>query len=461
MATVTTTIELEDKITSALNAIQDSINDVEKALKGIGDHQNDIDHFSWSTFLQNAEAAGKRMEEIGKSMSLAITAPIALLEKKMFNNAVDYEAAYTAMRKTVEGGRATEEEYRAVSDAAKELSTQLPTGYVELLNMAQDAGNAGVAIRQMREFLKVYSALEYATDQHIHGTEGIKAVASFLNITDGGIWDIERFANSLAYLGVNANTTEDEILRMANRFASAATLAGFSKAQIIGMAAAFESVGIAAEAGGSSASKLIKQFQLSAEVGGRAQAITDQLVEMGMIGRGFANGMEFVNWFDALGKSDAVDIANALNMTTDAIKSMGDSWLLLDQFAEVSGKTSEQFINDWSKNPAQALGDFFTGLNRLGDEGTESVLAILDRMGLTEIRESNLIAAMATRPEMFAEMIATAIQGYEENSSMWEQFGAQVGTQESQNAILMDQKITGSESLEFEISGLSAQCPRS
>lgn len=430
MATISSTLTLVDNMTSKLNTIRDAVGEVEDNLKQIGGKQDDLDKFSWSTFLSNAEAAAKKMESVGKRMSVAITGPLVLLGKKMYGNATDYEAAYVAMRKTVEGGRATEEEYQHIADVAEDLSTKTPMSYVDLLGTAQDAGNAGVAIDQMEDFLTVYSALQYATDQHISGTEGIKAVASFLNITDGGVQDIEHFSNSIAFLGVNANTTEDEILQMANRFASAATIAGFTKPQILGMAAAFESVGIRAEAGGSSAAKLIKQFQLSAEVGGQAQAKLDA------IGQHFENGLDFSNYLAGLKKSDLVDLADSLGVTTEAVQSMADSWVLLEQFAEVSGKTSDQFIKDWSQDPANAVSDFFYGLNRLGDGGADSILATLDRMGLTEIRESNLIAAMATRPEMFSNMIAIAMQGYQENVSMWEQFEQQMGTQESKNAML-------------------------
>ena len=432
MATISTTLTLIDDMSSKLNTIRDSVAEVEGKLGDVGGKQNDLDKFSWSTFLDNAEKAAKKMEKIGQRMTLAITGPLVLLGKKMYGNATDYEAAYVAMRKTVEGGRATEEEYQHIADVAEDLSTKTPMSYVDLLGTAQDAGNAGVAIDQMEDFLTVYSALQYATDQHISGTEGIKAVASFLNITDGGVQDIEHFSNSIAFLGVNANTTEDEILQMANRFASAATIAGFTKPQILGMAAAFESVGIRAEAGGSSAAKLIKQFQLSAEVGGQAQ---EKLAALGE-GMYFASALDFSNWLTIQKKEDLFDLADSLGMTTEAVQSMADSWLLLEQFAEVSGKTSEQFINDWSQDPANAVSDFFYGLNRLGDDGAESILSTLDKMGLTEIRESNLIAAMATRPEMFSNMIAIAMQGYQENVSMWEQFEQQMGTQESQNAML-------------------------
>jgi TP901 family phage tail tape measure protein len=427
MATVSTTIELVDKISSQLNSIKSNVSDLEDALKGVGNQQDTIDKFSWSTFLKNAEEAGKKMESIGKSMSLAITAPLTLLGKKMYGNAVDYESAYVGMTKTVEG---TEEQYAALNETVQQLSESTPMGYVDLMGIAQTGGNLGVAIDEMDNFVSAYARLQYATDQHISGESGAQDVASFLNITEGGVANIDRFGSALVHLGNNFNATEDQIIGMGNRMASAGHLAGLETAEILGMATAFRSVGINPEAGGSAASKLIKQFQLSAEVGGQAQKLLDS------VGMQFGNGMEFSNFLAGLKKDDMVGIAESLNMTTDAVQSMADSWVLMDQFSAVSGKTAQQFIDDWSKDPAQAMGDFFTGLSQLGDNGADSILATLDRMGLTEIRESNLIAAMASRPELFMSAIQSAIAAYSSNTAMTDEFSKQMETQQAQNAML-------------------------
>ncbi len=427
MATVSTTIELVDKITTQLNNIKGAVDEVQGALDDINGSQSNLDKFSWKTFLDNAEKAGKQMEKIGKTMTVAITTPLVLLGKKMYGNAVDYESAYVGMTKTVEG---TEEQYAALVETAKELSETTPMGYTELMGIAQTGGNLGVAIDDMETFMRSYAQLQYATDQHISGESGAQDVASFLNITEGGVQNIDRFGSSIVHLGNNFNATEDQIISMGNRMASAGHLAGFATPEILGMATAFTAVGIRAEAGGSAASKLIKQFQLSAEVGGQAQRTLDA------IGQHFDSGLEFSNYLAGLKKDELVGIADQLNMTTEAVQSMADSWLLMDQFAQVSGKTAQQFVDDWSKDPARAMGDFFTGLSNLGDDGADSILSTLDRMGLTEIRESNLIAAMASRPELFISAIQAAVEAYGSNTAMMEEFNKQMETQESQNAML-------------------------
>ena len=93
MATISSTLTLVDNMTSKLNTIRDAVGEVESNLQAISGNQSGLDKFSWSTFLSNAEAAGKKMEKIGKQMSLAMTAPLVVLGKKMYGGATDYESA--------------------------------------------------------------------------------------------------------------------------------------------------------------------------------------------------------------------------------------------------------------------------------------------------------------------------------------------------------------------------------
>ena len=427
MGSVSSTITLVDQMSGALAGIEASINSMKSTLQSVAGEQTAIDKFNWDTFTTNAKKAGEKISKIGQEMSLALTAPLIMLGKEMFGDATEYEAAFVGMQKTVDG---TVEQYERLNAVAKELSETTPSSYTELMGIAQTGGNLGVTIDNMETFLKSYSALQAATDQHIAGESGAQLVADFLNITDGGVQNIERFGSAIVDLGNHFNATEDQILGMGKRMAAAGTLAGLSTPEILGMAAAFRSVGINEEAGGSAASKFIKQMQLASEVGGNAQAKLDA------VGQHFESSLDFSNWIDSSKKGDIADLAASLNMTTDAVRNMADSWVLMDQFAEVSGKTSEQFVKDWSKSPAQAMADFFTGLSQLGDKGGESILATLDKMGLTEIRESNLIASMAAHPELFASAIETAVAAYAGNTAMWEEFEKQTGTQAAQNQML-------------------------
>ena len=428
MATINTILSITDNISTQLGTIQGAVNNIKGSFEGldggISGSEDKLNKFSWTTFLKNAEEAGTKMAGIGTKMTLAITAPLVMLGKKLYTTATEHETAFVGMTKTVDG---TAEQYERLNQVAKEISETTPMSYVDVMGTMQTGGNLGVQIDQMETFARSYAALESATDRKISGEVGAGLVADFLTIMEGGVGKIEPFGSAIVHLGNNFNSTEDKILSMGKRMAAASVLAGFTTPQVLGMATAFSAVGIEAEAGGSAASKMIKQMQLSAEVGAKAQKV---------FGAEYGSALDFQNYLSTAKKADVVAIAEGLGTTAEQVQSMADSWLSLEQFAQVSGKTANQFVKDWGKNPAQGMMDFFFGLNKMDTSGVESTLAMLDKMGITEVRQSNLVGAMAAKPELFAAAVTAAVQAYGENTAMWEEFNKQVDTQAAQNQML-------------------------
>lgn len=445
MATISSTIELVDKMSSKLKTIEDNIGSMKKTLKSVSDEQSSIDSFSWNTFLTNAEHAGEKMVSIGKKISLAITSPLLLLGKRMYGNAVDYESAFAGVTKTT---TATEEEYQALYNDLLLISETNPTGFVDAAGIMEMAGQLGVAKEELTGFTEAYIGLQESTN--ILGEEGAEELARFLNVTEKTTDNIKRIGGVIVGLGNNNATTEREILSMATRIGATGDLAGFSAKEILGLSAALSSVGINAEAGGSAAGKLMKKMQLAAEVGGQAQEKiagihwmekdkeTGKITEVWL--KDFAhNGLELVNYLDTLKSADKVDIASQLGMTVDSLQNMADSWLLFDQFSEVMGISGADFLKGWNEAPAQSMLAFFQGLGNLDPEKGNSVLAQLAEMDITEIRLSNLVAAMAGNSDILQAALDEAYRQYDMDTgsnAMAEEVAKRYETQESQNKML-------------------------
>ena len=128
MASVSSTITLVDQMSGALAGIEASINSMKSTLQSVAGEQTSIDNFNWDKFTQNAQKAGEKISKIGQQMSLALTAPLIMLGKEMFGDAVEYEAAYTGMTKTVPG---TIEQYQKLNETVLELSENTPSSYTE------------------------------------------------------------------------------------------------------------------------------------------------------------------------------------------------------------------------------------------------------------------------------------------------------------------------------------------
>ena len=444
MATISSTITLVDQMSSKLSAIESNINSMKNTLKSVGDEQTSIDKFSWSTFLNNAERAGQKMESIGKRMSVSMTAPLILLGKKIYGTATGYESAFAGVKKTTD---ATEAEYEQLYNDLLHIAETNPTGFVDAAGIMEMAGQLGVgkvnevgedisdqyrvATEDLTNFTQTYIGLQESTN--IAGEEGAANLARFLNVTEKTTANVDRVGGVIVALGNNFATTENEILQMATRMGATADLAGFSATEILAFSAALSSVGINAEAGGSAAGKLMKKMQLAAEVGGTAQE------KLTTAGYEFESGLDFLNALSSMKSSDKADMASTLGMTVEALQNLGDNWLLFDQFSEVMGITGEDFLKGWKESPAQSLLKFFQGLGNLDETTGNSVLAQLAEMDITEIRLSNLVAAMTGNSELFQAALAQAYAQYAsdpETNALAQEVTKRYETQESQNAML-------------------------
>lgn len=428
MATISSTVSLVDNISSKLTTIKGNLDDVVssfESLQGSFDtSQSKANGFSWDTFIKNCETAGQKITDVGTKMTLALTTPLVLLGKSMYGAATDYESAFAGVRKTTE---ATEEEYQALYDGMLQLSeTETSVGFVDLAGIMEMAGQLGVAEEELLGFTKTYADLQESTN--IQGGEGAADLQRFLNLTEQSTQNVARVGGVIVELGNNFATTESEILAMATRMASTGDLAGFTSTEILALSAALSSAGINAEAGGSAAGKLMKSMQLAAELGADAYDL---------LGGTYGNAVDFSYFISS--KENLLGVAQELGVTTDYVEQLGQSWLDMEKFAQVSGKTADQFRMDWANNPAQGMLDFFVGLGNLDASGQQSALSMLNEMGITEIRLSNLVAAMAGNSDLYSQALQMAYDAYMQDvdvNALAVEAGKRYSTQESQNAML-------------------------
>lgn len=428
MATISSTVSLVDNISSKLTTIKGNLDDVVssfESLQGSFDtSQSKANGFSWDTFIKNCETAGQKIADVGTKMTLALTTPLVLLGKSMYGAATDYESAFAGVRKTTE---ATEEEYQALYDGMLQLSeTETSVGFVDLAGIMEMAGQLGVAEEELLGFTKTYADLQESTN--IQGGEGAADLQRFLNLTEQSTQNVARVGGVIVELGNNFATTESEILAMATRMASTGDLAGFTSTEILALSAALSSAGINAEAGGSAAGKLMKSMQLAAEMGAEAY---------NLLGGTYGNAVDFSYFISS--KENLLGVAQELGVTTDYVEQLGQSWLDMEKFAQVSGKTADQFRTDWADNPAQGMLDFFVGLGNLDASGQQSALSMLNEMGITEIRLSNLVAAMSGNSDLYSQALQMAYDAYMQDvdvNALAVEAGKRYSTQESQNAML-------------------------
>lgn len=331
-----------------------------------------------ATVTDKLTGLGSAFTSAGKILTKNVTVPLAGLGTVATKAAVDFESAFTGVRKTVD---ATEEEFAALSDGIKKMSSTMPQSASEIAGVMEVAGQLGVrGTDSLLQFTKTMVMLGDATN--LSSEEAATSIARVMNIMGTSSEDVSRFGATIVDLGNNFATTESEIVAMTNRLAAGGKLAGLTEAELMALATAMSSVGIEAEAGGTAMTQTFNEIE-----------------------KAVANGGE-----------------------------------KLAEFARVSGMTSKEFATAWETSPITAIQSFITGLGKL-DESGESAVLVLDNLGLTGIRQSNMLKSLGLASDLLADSIDTANNAWQENTALVNEANTRYETTESKLAMLKNSAV--------------------
>lgn len=269
---------------------------------------------------------------------------------------------------------ATDAELEQMRDDIREMAKEMPTSAAGLSEIAESAGQLGIQTENIAEFTKTMADLEVATN--LTREEGAADFAKFANITKMQQDHFDELGSSAVALGNNMATTEADTVAMAMRIAAAGTQVRLSQADIMAYAASLSSVGIEAEAGGSAFSKLLVNMQMATETG----------------------------------------------------KNLKD-------YAKVAGMTGEQFKEAFQQDATAAINAFLSGLNDTERNG-KSAIAVLDDMGIKEVRLRDTLLRAANASDLFADALRISNTAWEENVALSNEAEQRYATFESQMDIL-------------------------
>lgn len=319
----------------------------------------------------------KKMETVGKSLTKYVTAPIAGAGVAAAKFAIDYESAFAGVRKTTD---ATEEELSALSKGIREMALELPASAVTIAGVAEAAGQLGIQTDAILGFTR--TMIDLGESSNMSADQAATALARLANITQMPQDQFDRLGSTVVALGNSLATTESEIVDMALGLAGAGKQVGMTEAEILSFAGALSSVGIEAQAGGSSFSRLMVQMQLAVETG-----------------------------------SDA-----------------------LDDFAAVAGMSAAQFEQAFKDDAAGAIIAFINGLGTAEQRGL-SAIKVLDDMGITEVRLRDALLRASGAGDLFSQSIANGTKAWEENTALANEAAQRYATTASQLAILKNNII--------------------
>ena len=368
-----------------LAAMEEQLHRVREALIAVGKENsfaNRINKYGDNLIKsgKKIKTFGEEVSKTGRELTTGLTAPLVASVGFITKAAVDYESAFAGVKKTVDETATVS--YKNLSDGIRQMAKELPASVVEIANVAEVAGQLGIKAEDILTFSR--TMIDMGESTNLSAEDAASSIAKIANILGLTSDEYKRFGSSVVDLGNNFATTERDIVEMTNRLAAGGKLAGLTAPEILGLATAMSSVGIEAEAGGT--------------------AMTQTLTAIG----------------------------NAVSLTT---KDSADDLALI---AKVAGTTSEEFQKAWKEKPAEALQAFIKGLNTAREQGA-NMDAILMKLGMTGIRQGNMLKSLALSSDKMSAAVARSNKAWKENTALTNEANKRYETTESQLKMFKNQ----------------------
>ncbi len=298
----------------------------------------------------------KRFRNYGMSMTKTFTVPLVGIGAYALRESIAFESAFARVRKSVGG---TEAELKSMEKAIIDMSKEMPTAAGDIAAVAATAGQLGIQRENIMGFTK--AIIQLGETSNLAGEEGATMAARFANVTQMNQNNFDRLGSTVVALGNSLATTEKDVMELAGRFAATAKIVGMTEPEILALAGSLSSVGIEAQAGGTAFEKLFIELDLVTKKGGKG----------------------------------------------------------LKDFADVAGMSVNEFATLFQEDAAGAIMAFIQGLAALEGTGT-SAIEVLDRMGITEVRQRNALLKASVASDIFARSMKIANEAWEKNNELQE-----------------------------------------
>lgn len=112
----------------------------------------------------------------------------------------------------------------------------------------------------------------------------------------------------------------------------------------------------------------------------------------------------------------------------------------LQKFATVAGESAQEFADKWKNHPIEAIQDFIRGLGKLDEKG-ESATMVLDEMGLSGVRQSNMLKSLALAADTMTGAVDLSNRAWSENTALTNEASTRYETTESKLRMLKNQVV--------------------
>lgn len=349
---------------------------------------------NFKTAADRLEQTAKQWKNLGEGVD-TLTKPFQVAGVVMAAGAVasakfaiDFENNFANVRKTVDG---TDAQLNKIKQDIIDMTTvginghsAIPQTTAELTELAAAGGQLGIQTENISSFTETMAMMGSATN--LAGEEGAKTLARFMNVANVSQGEVQNLGSSIVDLGNHFATTEAEIAAMAQRMGATGTAVGISAQDVLAYSTALSSLGVEAEAGGSSISRIWMDIQTQVSTGGE----------------------------------------------------------LLGEFAKVSGKTTKEFAEGWKNDASGTFKDFVDGLSKSKD-----LVGTLKNLGFDNIRDLQALQKLAGPQgvQLLNDALQRSNNAWSENTALVNEFENKAGTTASQIQIMKNNLVEAGRSL--------------
>ena len=358
-----------------------------KGVKGVRESTS-----AYQGLASQLKDTGKGIKEVGENID-TITKPIQYASTALAAGgvasakfAIDFEDSFAGVKKTVD---ATPEQLEKIRQEIIDMTTvginghsAIPQTTAELNELAAAGGQLGISQENIIDFTEVMAQMGSATN--LVGEEGAATLARFMNVMGTSQGEIRNIGSAIVDLGNHSATTESEIAAMALRMGKYGSSVRMSAADVLGYSAALSSLGIEAQMGGSA----IGRTWLSIE-------------------KAVANGGEG-----------------------------------LKAFAKYSGKSAEEFKEQWNTDSSGAFNGLLKGL-----QSAENLTLALDDLGINNTQDIQAMMALVNGYDLVTESVNRSNTAYKENTALQEEFDRKAETTASQLSVTKNNIVEAARSI--------------
>lgn len=308
----------------------------------------------WENLGNRVYAQSKKIADLGDKLTKSITAPMSALGGYAVYQATSFDTSLANLNKTAD---LTAQELEEFGQAALEASKTSPVTAQEILDAEALGAQLGISTEALKDFADTANGLDIATNLSME--TAATNMAQFLNIMNESDSATSNYGSTLVDLGNHLATTESDISEMSLRLAGASTAANLSSADVLGLAGAMASLGIKAEAGGSSMTTIISNISSAVAEGGNQ----------------------------------------------------------VEEYARICGTSAEEFAAKWQSSPIEAMEDLIAGASKLVDSG-EDVTQVLSDMGVSGIRQTDVMRRLIGSGDTLRESVQMANDAWRENTAL-------------------------------------------